>query len=148
MLVFQQNGVDAEFVREFYLYGALDGDRLDHTVANFQALKYLSDHGCRGYLLGCRQNATVIRGEEVRFPRECDGYLSIFCIGPDARGVTVRGARYTLEDATLSSGFPLGVSNRFIGESVTVSVRDGALLLLWDRENGLPITGTVTDPGL
>ena len=36
----------------FYLYGALDGKRLEHTVANFQALQYLADHGAKGYLVG------------------------------------------------------------------------------------------------
>ena len=38
--------------REFYLYGSLDGPRLDHTVANFQTLQFLADHGAVGYLIG------------------------------------------------------------------------------------------------
>ena len=33
--------------REFYLYGSLDGPRLDHTVANFQTLQFLADRGAR-----------------------------------------------------------------------------------------------------
>ena len=122
--------------REFYLYGAMDGQRVDHTVANFQALKYLADRGCRGYLMGCHQIATVLSAGECVFPGNFEGYLSIFCIGADALDVTVRGAQYELEGATLSSAFPLGVSNRFAGKQVTVSVREGSLLLLWDSANG------------
>ena len=38
--------------KEFYLYGSLDGKRLDHTVANFQTLQFLCDHGAHGYLIG------------------------------------------------------------------------------------------------
>ena len=38
--------------REFVLYGSLDGPRLDHTVANFQTLQFLADHGAAGYLVG------------------------------------------------------------------------------------------------
>lgn len=36
----------------FLLYGGLDGVRLDHTVANYQALQYLADRDARGILIG------------------------------------------------------------------------------------------------
>ena len=32
----------------FVFYGAMDGPRLDHTVANFQTLAYLATHDARG----------------------------------------------------------------------------------------------------
>ncbi len=122
----------------FWIYGALDGDRVEHTMANFQALVYLAQRGDRGYLIGCRQIVTAITASEIRFPETFAGYLSVFCMGPDARGVCIRGAQYELESGVLTSGFPLGVSNRFQGREVTVSVEDGTLLLIWDRENGMP----------
>ena len=34
-----------------------------------------------------------------------------------------------VEDGVLTSGFPLGVSNHFAGQPITVSVRDGSLLI-------------------
>ena len=40
----------------FYIYGGLDGKWVDHTVANFQALHYLCDHGACGYLIGENQS--------------------------------------------------------------------------------------------
>ena len=30
---------------EIHLYGGLDGKRLDHTLANLQALQFIADHG-------------------------------------------------------------------------------------------------------
>ena len=122
----------------FCLYGALEGQRIDHTMANFQALQYLSERGCRGYLVGSRQIATAITRDKMEFSQENRGYLSIFCLGADARGVAIRGAQYELENATLTSGFPLGVSNQFQGKPVTVSVEQGTLLLIWQR-NGHPL---------
>ena len=53
-------------------------------------------------------------------------------------GVTIEGAQYGLTEGTLSAGFPLGVSNHFTGQETKVSVKNGSLLLLWDRKNGLP----------
>lgn len=121
----------------FVLYGSLDGPRLDHTVANFQTLQFLADRGAQGYLVGNRYVATVIKNGTVRFPGEAKGILSVFCMGADAEGVTIRGLKYTLENGALTAGFPLGVSNHFMGQEAAVSVESGSLLLLYDRENGL-----------
>jgi thiamine pyrophosphokinase len=125
--------------KEFILYGSLDGKRLDRTVANFQTLQFLAHRGASGYLVGLDHIVTVVKEEAITFPAHFDGILSVFCLGPDARGVTIRGAHYTLEDGTLTSGFPLGVSNHFIGKEVTISVKSGSLLLIFDRKNGIPM---------
>ena len=124
--------------REFHLYGALDGSRLDHTVANFQALAFLRSHGAHGYLIGKQYLITVIQNETVQFPASCEGILSVFCMGSDASGVSIRRLKYVIEDAMLSSTYPLGVSNHFIGTQAEISVKNGMLLLLWDVTNGLP----------
>ena len=132
-----RRGLELGFDR-FLLYGSLDGPRLDHTMSNFQTLHYLADHGARGYLIGKDYIVTAIKNGSVSFPETAGGILSVFCIGKDATGVTLENLQYTLEDATLSAGFPLGVSNHFIGKTATVTVKDGVLLLLFDRKCGLP----------
>ena len=125
--------------REFLLYGSLDGKRLDHTVANFQTLQFLADNGGFGYLIGEDYLVTVVKDGAVTFPAGAEGILSVFCMGADAEGVTIEGAQYGLTEGTLSAGFPLGVSNHFTGQETKVSVKNGSLLLLWDRKNGLPM---------
>ena len=45
-----------------------------------------------------------------------------------------------VEDGVLTSGFPLGVSNHFTGEPAHISVRDGSLLVIWDKTAGFPVT--------
>ena len=131
-------GLDRGY-QDFLLYGSLDGPRLDHTVANFQTLQFLSDRGAAGYLVGRDQLVTVVKNGSLCFPAGCSGTVSVFCMGPDARGVTLRGLYYPLEDGTLTAGFPLGVSNHFTGEAAEISVKDGSLLVMWDRKNGFPI---------
>lgn len=124
--------------RRFLLYGSMDGPRLDHTVANFQTLQFLADHGAQGYLVGLDNIATVVKNGTLTFSAGADGILSAFCMGRDASGVTLRGLSYPLENGTLTSGFPLGVSNHFTGRTASVTVKDGSLLVLYDRKNGLP----------
>ena len=124
--------------REFLLYGSLDGPRLDHTIANFQTLQYLCDHGASGCLVGSSHIVTVVKDGSLSFPAGLEGTISVFCLGADARGVDIEGLYYPLKNGTLTAGFPLGVSNHFTGEKATISVRSGSLLVLWDRKNGLP----------
>ena len=123
---------------EFLLYGSLDGPRLDHTVANFQTLQFLTDHDAVGYLIGKTTMVTVVKNGKITFPAGLSGTISVFCMGPDAEGVTETGLFYGVENGTLTSGFPLGVSNHFTGEAAEISVKNGSLLVLWERKAGFP----------
>ena len=124
--------------REFYLYGALDGARLDHALANYQTLMFLAEHRARGYLVGNDYIVTALKNEEMTFSAAAEGILSVFCLGQDARGVFLEGLKYPLENGVLTGAFPLGVSNHFTGQPACVRVTDGSLLVMWDRKNGLP----------
>ena len=122
----------------FLIYGGLDGPRLDHTIANLQTLQFLADQGAQGIFVGKSSLATVISGGCVRFPARSEGLISVFCMGSDANGVTIQGLQYELSGGTLSAGFPLGVSNHFIGRSSEISVENGSLLIIYDRNIGFP----------
>ena len=124
--------------RRFVIYGGLDGERLDHTVANYQTLQYLAQRDARGILVGRDFCATVIRDGALAFSGGTAGDISVFCMGPDATGVTIEGLYYPLRNGTLTSGFPLGVSNHFTGAPAKIEVAQGFLLILWRRAAGLP----------
>ena len=124
----------------FLFYGAMDGPRLDHTVANFQTLAFLATHGARGTLVGRDYIATVLSGETLEFSPEAEGIFSLFCLGAAAR-VSIEGLKYPLADGTLTPDFPLGVSNHFAGRPARITVHEGLVLALWDRQNGLGVRG-------
>jgi DNA-binding transcriptional regulator YhcF (GntR family) len=108
---------------------------LDHTLANLQALRYLAQRGCRGYLIGEKQIATAF-ADTLEFPGEAAGVISLLTMGESAC-VTIHGLQYELEKGMLTPDFPLGVSNHFVGKSACVQVHSGIVTALWDRENGL-----------
>lgn len=122
--------------REFVIYGGLEGPRLEHTVANYQTLQYLADRGVKAWLVGKNQMVTVLKNGTIQFPNTAAGYLSLFCMGPDASGITLQGFKYTLTDGSLTAGFPLGVSNQFVGKAASITVKNGSLLVIYDRCNG------------
>lgn len=122
--------------KEFHLLGGMGGQRSDHTVANMQTLAYLAAHGAKGWLYGDGERYTAICGPDtLTLASRGSGILSVFCLGADAAGVTIRGAQYELENAALTAFFPLGVSNHFVGKAVCVSVDSGCLLIgIHDKE--------------
>ena len=114
---------------EFHLYGGMGGARSDHTLANMQALLYLTRHGAKGWLYGDGEVYTALRDGVLTFPARESGILSVFCMGADAVGVCIDGGQYPLRDAVLTADFPLGVSNHFVGHPITVTVEHGSLLI-------------------
>lgn len=122
---------------DIVIYGGLGG-RFDHSYANLQALKYISDSGARGYLLGGGSICTVFKNSSISFAAGMTGYVSVFCFGDKAEGVNLRGLRYPLINAVLSDTYPIGVSNEFTGVSANVSVSDGSLLVIWEGESYFP----------
>ncbi|MCR5715937.1 MAG: thiamine diphosphokinase [Lachnospiraceae bacterium] len=114
---------------KFYLYAA-GGGRMDHTIANLESLMFIKQHGGRGYLMAHDMLAVVIANEEISFHPGMQGTCSVFSMGEKAEGVTIRGMKYNVEDATLTNGFPLGQSNEFTEAQGTISVGNGALLII------------------
>jgi len=117
---------------DFRIYGGL-GERLDHTFANIQALEYIALRGGRGWLISSSETVTVLHQDSISFPPETSGSISVFALGGQADGVYLEGLLYPLNDALLTPDFPLGLSNEFTGQSSSVKVREGTLLLIMTR---------------
>lgn len=117
---------------EFHLHGCT-GRRLDHTLANVQTLIYLAKHGARGFLYGAHETYTAIENTSFLLPTQKVGIFSVLCFGPDATGVTIQGAKYPVTDATLTASFPLGISNHVLDQQVLIQVKNGCLLIGWQR---------------
>lgn len=124
--------------RTFHIYGALGG-RLDHTQANLQTIAYLAENGAAGYLIGEGIVVTALKNGKLSFEKDCAGYISVFSHSEQAFGVYERGLKYFLTDATLLSTMPRGVSNEFLGQEAFVSVREGMLIVMWERKIHAPI---------
>ena len=105
------------------------GGRLDHTLANIQAGAYIAEHGGTARLYGAGTEAAVFRGGEQRFPRREGCSLSVFSLS-DTAVVSISGAEYSGERITLSSAFPLGVSNAWAGDEITVAAHEGTVMVM------------------
>ena len=67
MLACVRIGMERGF-RSFHLIGGT-GKRIDHSIANLQALGFLAQQGMHGYLYGEHQLVRAIRNESVSCPK-------------------------------------------------------------------------------
>lgn len=118
---------------DFVIFGGTGG-REDHTFANLSLLLYAKEHGHTMRLVGKKNESFVIKNETVTLSGKEGLHFSAFAFGGIAEGVCINGLEYSADNITLTPEFPLAVSNRFIGSDATVSVRDGALLIMTERE--------------
>lgn len=118
----------------FEIYGGLGG-RLDHSIANIQALSYLAAEGAQGVLHHDQYELTVIQNSGFTIPKDFSGYVSIFSLSDKSQNVTIKGLKYEIEGSTLTNRFPLGISNESIGKKGNISVENGTLLILWQGGN-------------
>ena len=129
MMMAVRKGLELGYT-EFYLDGGMGG-RFDHTYSNIQTLSYIVQNGARGYLLGKEVCISAIKNDKLQFKSGLSGVISVFCVNQDATGVSLKGQKYTLDNAKMSNIFPYGVSNEFTGAPAEIEVRDGVLLVIW-----------------
>jgi thiamine pyrophosphokinase len=57
-------------------------------------------------------------------------YLSVVPLSSQVRGVTLRGVKFPLTEATLTLGGTLSVSNEFAAAEASVTIGDGVVLVI------------------
>ncbi|MCD7959979.1 MAG: thiamine diphosphokinase [Ruminococcus sp.] len=117
---------------ELVFYGALGG-RIDHMIANIQMLQMLANDGVQGILIDENHWITIQRNCIQHYMKR-DGYFSLFALTEQCKGVTMTGVAYPLQNSTLRSNFPIGVSNQIIEPEATVKVDDGDLLIIFSKD--------------
>lgn len=105
------------------------GGRLDHTIANIHLMKYALSKNIRLELIDENTKVFLIDNRE-EIKNEGYKYISVFPLGDYAKGVSYKGLEYSLSDATLVSGIPLGVSNRFSEEYAEVRCKEGLIIVI------------------
>ena len=120
--------------REIVLIAATGG-RLDHTLANLSVLEYLRENGAEGIILSRNESIRVLPEGEYAFA-SCRGLtFSVFPFGCESAVLSVKGARYELEEYKLKSEVPIGVSNVFSSERCEIKVSSGAVIIIINQNN-------------
>ena len=108
------------------------GGRLDHLLSNIQTLHYAAELGMEAEAEDEDTLLRVLRPGAYRLPYRADRSLSLLALTETVEGLTIRGAKYEVENAALRRPTTLGQSNAFVSD-VALSFRSGVLALICCR---------------
>ena len=118
---------------DFLLLGVIGG-RLDHTLANVSVLLWLHRQGKTALAVDDHSEMEIVSRKPADIPDRFR-FFSLLPLAGRAEGVTVRNAKYPLENAAIGCDEPYGVSNEPLpGKTAQVSAEKGELLLIKDIE--------------
>ena len=110
------------------IYGALGGERFDHSYANLALCAELAKKGVKCVLCSEECSVFAICDSKLEFDGECRGYVSIFPFGGDA-DIKISGLEYGF-DGVMEGCSSLGVSNEFCCRPSFVEVRGGVAIVI------------------
>lgn len=138
-----KDDTDTEFViREAIRRGATEisvlgatGTRLDHVLANVNLLGIGLEEDVAIELVDKHNRIRMISDEiEIAKMEQFGDYVSVLSVKGDAKGVTLEGMKYPLENADIACFSSLGVSNEIVDETAKISVKQGVLLVIESRD--------------
>ncbi len=114
--------------RDFTLFGALGG-RIDHSFSNFCALQYLASQGCKAVIADRDCRVFLLSGGRLTLSGLKGRMISVFPFGVGFCTVSYEGMKYPLREASISSAYPLGVSNEITEDQAQIFVHSGNALI-------------------
>lgn len=113
-----------------FLFLGVIGNRFDHSLCNISCLLFLYERNVTAKLLDDYSEMSVIGKEKVYINDDCS-YFSLMNITGNVNDVTIKNAKYTLENAEIKASYMYGSSNEVLpGKIAEVSVQTGNLLLI------------------
>lgn len=118
--------------KELVFLGAL-GTRIDHSFANIMLLKKMLDRGLKGSIVD-EHNEIYMFDSDFSLSNKEGCKLSLIPITEKVTGVSTKGLKYPLNNATMVLGTSWGVSNEFGEETAKVTIGSGVLLACLSRD--------------
>jgi len=110
------------------IFGALGG-RIDHTVANVSLLAAAAKRGIDARIRDKSCEAFVLTGTG-KIRGTVGETVSLLPLSERVTGITLTGFRYPLENAVMTLGTPIGISNRLVQPVARIAIESGYLLVI------------------
>lgn len=115
------------------IVGAI-GTRVDHTLANIHILKEALENNIQAKLVNKNNEIMLINNRTSINKNENFKYISIISLSTKIQGVTLKGFKYELDNAFLSIGESIGVSNEQIESEAIIEIKDGIAVLILSKD--------------
>ncbi len=118
---------------EIIIVGAT-GTRIDHVFANVHVLKEALDKKIECKIVNDKNEIQLINKMTELKKDEKYKYISLIPLTTKVEGITLKGFKYPLKNATLEIGHSIGVSNEQIENIALIDVKIGILILIKSKD--------------
>ena len=120
---------------EDFLFTGVIGDRLDHTLANVSILLMLDTAGKQAKAIDDFSEMEIVSAADGQQGRaaidDSYPYFSLLNITGEAEGITIRNAKFPLEDGRIDCDYQYAVSNEVLpGQTAEITITKGRVLLI------------------
>lgn len=116
------------------MMGAL-GKRMDHAISNIHILKDALEAKIPCQILDTHNRIYLIEDKITIHKNKAYGkYISLIPLTSIVEGLTLTGFKYPLNNASLSIGKSLGVSNEIIEDTANIEFKNGILIVIESRD--------------
>ncbi|OBZ18173.1 thiamine pyrophosphokinase [Bacillus sp. FJAT-27264] len=109
------------------------GSRVDHMLASIQMMTLAIQRQVSCSIMD-KHNYITLTGSHVQVEERGYTYVSLLPLTPEVTGITLEGFQYPLSNATFKLGQTLGVSNKLLAASGTVTIESGLLLIIQSKD--------------
>lgn len=109
------------------------GTRLDHVLGNMGLLRTCVENGIEAFIKD-ENNSIMMTDSPIVLHAKPGTTFSLQAFGESVENLTIKNAKYPLNNHRLKIGDPLTISNKFIDNSVEVTFSKGLLMVIysWD----------------
>lgn len=115
------------------ILGAI-GTRIDHTIANIHVLKECMERKIMCEIINENNKIMLINKSCYIDLDKKYKYVSLIPLTTNVTGVTLKGFKYLLKNATLTIGESVGVSNEQMEKKATIELKEGILICIRSRD--------------
>lgn len=115
------------------ILGAI-GTRIDHTIANIHVLKECMEQQIECKIINENNKIELINKQHILYLNNKYRYVSLIPLTTKVEGVTLKGFKYPLINATLKIGESIGISNEQIEKKAMIELKNGILILIQSKD--------------
>lgn len=117
---------------EIVLLG-VTGTRIDHMLANLGLLDMCINNNINAYIRDSN-NKILLTNKSIKLYGNPGQFVSFQCFGQTVNNFSIKGAKYELNNYTLSFGDRRCVSNEFLNGSIEVTFKEGKVLIIYSND--------------
>ena len=117
---------------EIYIFGGI-GSRLDHSLGNVHLMCKSLKEGVKAFLIN-EDNTVTLVDKSIEINTHRGQTVSLIPLTTTVEGVTTVNLEYALNNATMTIGSTLGISNVATEDTISISVKNGILIVFLSQD--------------